>query len=697
MNIKKDIRFRVYVAFTCICLMGIAIIIKAALIQVNDGARLRQMSDDMHTRTIKTPAERGNIYNEEGQLLCSSIPQFDVHVDFSVIKPELFRENVDSLAINMSHLFNDAPASHYKKLLAEGYKKQSKYFLLRKNMPYYQYQELRHFPIFNKGQRRGGFIEDPRIKRINPYGMLAYRTIGLWRANSQAIGMEATYDSLLNGEQGTRLEQKSTGGVWMPVPGGEVEPQNGRDIVTTLDMGIQNVAEHSLMSVLQQYQCLYGTVIVMEVQTGKIRALVNLGRQKDGSYWEDFNYAMLPTEPGSTFKLVTLTALLNDKYISVEDKVNCEGGAIRFGNRTMRDSHLGLGMLSIRDAFAHSSNAAMAKLAYQHYYKEPQKFIDQLKKLHLHERTGIDIAGERRPLVKSPSSKSWSATTLPWMATGYEVLVSPLHTAMVYNAVANNGRMMRPYLISAVREYGKDVQTFKPQAIVEAIGDSSTVRQLQACTREVAISGTAKHIQGPYYPIAGKTGTAQVADKGIKYSDGVYQGSFVGYFPADKPRYTVAVVIRTKPHSGAYYGGTIAAPVFRMVADRIFAHNKGSWDGPLDSISKLKKAPMYAKQATSASYGVLLGALGKKYEGGQDAYIKQLTTDTVKKTMHLKQANAYVGMVPDVSGMGLKDAVYLLEKQGLNVQVQGRGKVQLQSIAPGTKANKGQTIILQLS
>lgn len=696
MNVKRDIRFRVYVAFSGICLLGIAIIVKAATIQVNEGPQLRKLSSEMHTRTTLLPAERGNIYTEDGQLLCSSIPQFDVHVDFSVIDHDLFYQNVAELSKSMSELFGDESALQYENKLRAAYKSKAKYYSLRKNMPYYQYQALRSFAIFNKGRRRGGFIEDPKVKRINPYGMMAYRTIGLWRENSQTVGMEATYDTVLNGETGRRIEQKATGNVWIPVDGSEVEPQNGKDLVTTLDIGIQEVAEHALMSIVQQHECLYGTCIVMEVETGKIRALANLGRQKDGTYWEDFNYAMIPTEPGSTFKLMTLISLLNDKYVTVNDMVNCEGGAIRFGNRTMRDSHLGLGVLSIRDAFAHSSNAAMAKLAYQYYYKHPEKYIEQLKKLHLHERTGIDLAGERRPLVKTPASKSWSATTLPWMATGYEVLVSPLHTCMIYNAVANNGRMMRPYLISAVRDYGRNIKTFAPKVVEESIGDSATVAQLQSCVREVAISGTAKHIQGPFYTIAGKTGTAQVADKGIKYTDGVYQGSFVGYFPADKPKYTIAVVIRTKPHSGAYYGGTIAAPVFRMVADKIFTTGLTNYKGPLDSLSKLNKGKMPAAPAMAHSYNVLLGALGKKAENNIGAtYITKLQADS-NKHIHLQPGRIAGSAVPDVTGLGLKDAVYLLEKQGLQVTIQGRGMVRTQSIAPGTRAVKKQTIVLQL-
>jgi len=679
-------------------MFGAAIIIKAAVIQVKEGPQLRQLAKEMHTDTTTLYAERGNIYTEDGLLLCSSIPQFDIHIDFSVISPKLFNNNVDSLAACLSNLFMDETPAQYKALLEKEYDDGDQYYLLRKNLPYYQYEAVRSFPIFNKGKGYGGFIEDPQIKRVNPFGMLAYRTIGLWRENSKAIGLEDKYDSVLTGENGSCVVQKETGGVWVPVDGSEIEQKNGKDIVTTLDIGIQDVAEHALMSVLQQYECLYGTCVVMEVQTGKIRALVNLGRQKDGSYWEDFNYAMMPTEPGSTFKLATLLSLLNDKYINVNDMVDAEGGAIRFGNRVMRDSHLGLGVMPIWKAYAESSNAAMAKLAYTYYYKQPEKFVDHLRALHLNVRTGIDLRGERRPFVNSPDSKTWSATSLPWMATGYEVMITPLHTCMLYNAIANGGKMMKPYLISSIREYGKDVKVFEPQVLVDKVGDSSTVAQLKECMMAVVREGTARSIKSPYYTIAGKTGTAQVADKGIRYSDGVYQGSFVGFFPTEKPKYTIAVVIRTKPHSSAYYGATIAAPVFRMIADKVFSTSMGSWKGPLDSLARVSDNKIVAHEATDASYQVLLNAIGMKAVMPQvtASTMTELTRDSSKETI-LETESVYQNIMPNVTGMGLKDAVYLLESDGLQVQVQGKGKVQTQSVTPGTKIAKGQNIVLQLS
>jgi len=680
-------------------MFGAAIILKAAWIQVKEGPELRELAKEMRTHNTVLPAERGNIYTEDGMLLCSSVPQFDLHVDFSVIKKDTFNRYVDTLAECLSSLFKDAGKSQYKKQLMAAFKKGEKYYTLKRNLPYYQYQAVRAFPIFNKGKRIGGLIVDSRIRRINPYGMLAYRTIGLYRENVQNIGLEATFDSVLHGKDGSRLDQKVTGGVWMPVEGSEIESVNGRDVVTTIDVSIQEVAQHALMSVLQQYECLYGTVVIMEVQTGKLRALVNLGRQKNGSYWEDLNYAMFATEPGSTFKLATLTALLSDNLVDVERYVDCEGGSKQFADRVMHDSHHGLEKLPIKKAFAQSSNVGMATLAQRYYGNNPGRFIEHLKRLHLTSKTGIDLSGERRPAIITPGSKHWRATTLPWMATGYGILISPLHTCMLYNALANDGKMMKPYLISAIREYGKDVKVFEPEVLVEKIASDEAIKQLKSCVEEVVVSGTGKHIQSSFYKIAGKTGTAQVADKGIRYTDGVYQGSFVGYFPADKPRYTIAVLIRTKPRSTSYYGGTLAAPVFRMISDKIFADGMGHWDDPLDSLSKNGPPALAANlAATSSNYKKLLKSIGKTAFAEIDAppqAVSQLTLDSGKNAF-IKPRSVYTGIVPDVKGLSVKDAVYLLEHQGLKVWVKGRGTIKGQSLAPGAKITKGQEIALLL-
>lgn len=697
MNIKRDIRFRVYVAFTCICLFAVAIMIKAAYMQVNEGAKLREMSERMHTRTFTVPAERGNIYTETNELLCSSMPVFDVHIDFSVIDSELFYENVDTLAQQLAGFFDDKnkTAGFFSRELRRRYKNgdSNKYYSLCSKLKYNEYQEIREFNIFNKGQNRGGFIAEDKTDRINPYKDLAYRTIGLYREHAQIVGLEAKYDSVLSGREGSKVVQKLTGGVWAPVPGGVIEPENGKDIVTTIDLDIQGIAEYAVKDLCKKYDLEYGTCVVMEVKTGKVRALVNLGRQPDGEYYEDFNYAMLPTEPGSVFKLVTLSALFNDKYVGINDIVDAEGGRKHFGRLVMKDSHFGDYKMTILDAFAHSSNVAHAKLAHQYYQDKPEQFLKHVKKLHLHEKTGIDLKGEWPAKVKSPESPTWSKTSLPWMATGYEVQITPLHTCMLYNAVANNGKMMRPYLVSEIRELGKTVKKIHPKVLEESIGDSATVAQLQACVKEVGLTGTAKNIKSPFYSIAGKTGTAQVADKGIKYSDGVYQGSFVGYFPADEPRYTIAVVMRTQKHARTYYGNAIAAPVFKMIADRVFASGKG-WAVPVDSVELSE--PVVAQKATGVSYRVLLNAIGKYINVPERNTVMQVSADSSKRLI-AEAKPVYKGHVPDVSGMGLRDAVYLLEREGLLIHIKGKGKVRAQSIAPGTLVAKGQEITLELS
>ncbi len=684
-------------AFTGVCLFGAAIIVKAAMIQVKEGPELRALASEMRTNKSVLPAERGNIYSEKGQLLCSTIPQFELRVDYSVINQDTFYHYLDTLAGSLAALFKDGSKQKYKNKLLTGFRKKAKYDLLKRNLAYYQYQAVRSFPIFNKGKRIGGLISESRIKRINPYGMLAYRTLGLYRENAQTIGLEATYDSILHGRNGSRLDHKVTGGVWMPVEGSEIEPQNGRDIVSTIDVSIQEVAQHALMSVLQQYECQYGTVIVMEVQTGKIRALVNLGRQKDGSYFEDLNYALFPTEPGSTFKLATITSLFSDRFVKADSRIDCEGGQKRFANRIMHDSHHGLSVLSIREAFAQSSNVAMASLAQRYYGTAPEQFIAHLDRLHLTERTGLDLIGERKPAVIRPKTKHWSATTLPWLSTGYGILVSPLHTCMLYNALANDGKMMKPYLVSAVREYGRDIREIQPTVLVEKIAPDDVVRELQSCVEAVVEKGTGKHIRSPYYKIAGKTGTAQVADKGIKYSDRVYQGSFVGYFPADEPRYTIAVAIRTKPRSSSYYGGTLAAPVFRMISDKIFADGLGKWEDPLDSMTLKSKNKLAARVATTGyNYEMLTKELGLSAPlNAEPSTVVKLEVDS---SQHLKSRKVpvYYGVVPDVKGLSLKDAVYLLEQQGMRVQIKGRGTVSGQSVAPGSAIVKGQNITLQL-
>jgi cell division protein FtsI (penicillin-binding protein 3) len=669
---------------------------KAAWVQVVNGPQLRSMARNMNLRNDTLFAERGNIYSEDGVLLCSTIPQFDLHIDFSVIKKDTFDKYKDTLAESFSAILKDKSKAAYLYELTTEFNDTARYYELAHNLPYYDYQLIKQLPIMKLGSRRGGLVVEQKNKRINPFNVMALRTIGLWRKNSQVIGLEATYDSVLKGANGYCIKQRMPGGQWMIIQGSEQEPTNGFDLVTTLDVSIQDIAEHALESQLSKFECLYGTCIVMEVKTGKIKAIANLGRQKDGSYWEDFNYAMIPTEPGSTFKLMTLLSLFNDKHITVEDQVNAQGGSASFGNRTMKDSHLGLGVLTVKQAFALSSNVAMAKLAYQFYAANPTVYTNFLKKLQLDQKTGIDLLGERKPVVKTPLNKSWSATSLPWMATGYEVMIAPLRTCMIYNAVANNGTMMKPYLVNAIRSFDKDVQVFEPEVVVPQIASKDAIRQARQALEEVVLTGTGKHIQSPFYSIAGKTGTAQVADKGITYTDGVYQGSFVGYFPANNPTYTIAVVVRTKPHSGAYYGGTIAAPVFRMIADKIYANSIGQNHNQFDSLAKVNNSNVVAVAQQGSKVNKILQALSYKYTNASNATWTQLQ-DVNSTGARSAGVPIYANNMPDLSNMHLSRAIALLEACGLKVEVKGAGQKVSQSILPGQKIVKGQKVTITLN
>lgn len=693
MSVKRDIRFRVYISFTFMVLLGLAIILKAINIQASEGGQLRAKAERAHIRNQILPAERGNIYDEEGTVLSSTIPQFDLRIDFSVINKDTFSKNVDSLSKCIAGLFKDETANEYKIQLKSAFNKKNRYWLLRKNAPYYQYQAVRSFPILNKGKNRGGFIAEINAKRENPYGMLAYRTIGLWRPDFPNIGLEKTYDSLLSGKPGARIIRKTTGAVWMPMEGSEVDPVNGKDIVTTIDINIQDIAEHALLDIVSKYECLYGTAIVMEVKTGKILALANLGRQKDGSYWEDYNYALLPSEPGSTFKLFSLLSMLDDGYININSTINVNGGRRRFGNQTVVDDHSGMGVITVKKALEVSSNVAFATMIDKYYHDDPMKFIRHLQSYGLNKKTGIDLVGERSSLIKTTQSKSWNkVTSLPWIGYGYESLITPLHTCMVYNAVANNGRLMKPYLVSEIKEYGKVIKTINPVVLNPQIAKPSSIKQAQEALHGVVEEGTARGIKSPFYTAAGKTGTAQVADKGISYSDGVRQGSFVGYFPYEKPQYTIMVLVRSKPH-GVYYGAVIGAPVFKAIADKLYASHIGGWSVPADSV--LDKKELKDVTSTSENLMTVFAGLGWKTTFPERSVFAKMDVSADNKYNIQKDA-IIKNKIPDLSGMGLKDALYLLETLGLHVTVSGVGKVINQSLQVGDNLVVGQSIHLNL-
>ncbi len=692
MEIKKDILWRVYLCFLGMILLGFVVLGRAFYIQRVQGSHWEKMGDSLHLKYIPVEAERGTIYSEEGNMLSTSVPIFDVFIDFGAQglrekEGKRFKNNIDTLSSCLANLFKDKTTADYKKQLQWAYNNEERYFILKKKISFSEYQQLRNFPLVKEGRNRSGFIFDARDRRINPYVLLANRTIGLSRENnSKNVGLERTYDSLLKGTPGHRL-MRYIAGAYMPVEGAEVEPENGKDIITTLDTYIQDVTESALMKMMVNNNSLHGTAIVMETSTGKIKAIANLGKQADGTYTEDLNYGIgKATEPGSIFKLATLISLLEDKYVDINSIIDCEGGAKQFYGLRIKDSHLGTGSITVKEAFYRSSNVAFAKLADQYYHSQPSRFVNHLHRLRLDTFTGIDItAASGKPTIKKPSNRSWANTTIPFMAHGYEELVTPLHMLMVYNAVANDGKMMKPYLVSAIRNFGIDVRTIQPQILVNKICSDETLVQLKECLSAVVDSahGTGhKVLFDSAYAIAGKTGTAVTAlnNKGYNKGNKIYQASFIGYFPANMPKYSLAVVIQNSNESKLIYGADVSGTVFKEISDKIYGRF------------------LSTKKYTSP---VTTDTLPYNYYGWKnDISVLQnlLQWNKVAARMTMNELTASgSGTLPNVSGMGLKDAVNLLENMGLKVAINGRGRVVNQSISAGSFIKKGQTISIILN
>jgi cell division protein FtsI (penicillin-binding protein 3) len=706
MDIKKDILWRVYLCFIAMALLGFVVLGRTFYIQRVEGKHWRSMGDSLHTKFIPIQAERGTIYSEDGNMLSTSVPIFDVFIDFGAEglrekKGKRFKENIDSLSISLANLFKDKTAADYKKMLQLGYKNEDRYFTLKKKISFSEYQALRLFPLVRQGRNKSGFIIDIRDKRINPYVLLANRTIGLSREDStKNVGLERSYDSLLKGSTGQRL-MRYAAGAYVPVDGAEVDPENGKDIITTLDTYMQDVAENALMKMLVNNNSLHGTAIVMETATGKIKAIANLGKQADGTYAEDLNYGIAKaTEPGSVFKLATTMSLMDDGYVTKNTIVDCEGGAKYFYGLRIKDSHLGAGAMTVKEAFARSSNVAFAKLADQYYHNQPSKFINNLHKYRLDVLTGVDItASSAKPTIKKPTNRSWANTTIPYMAHGYEELVTPLHMLTLYNAVANNGKLMKPYLVSGVKQYGVELRQIQPQVLVEKICSNETLAQLKECLTAVvdSVHGTGhKILFDSAYKIAGKTGTAVTAlnNKGYNKGNKIYQSSFIGYFPAQNPKYTMAVVVQNTRESKLVYGADVSGRVFKEIADRIY--------GRYLSTQKYKSVTgfdtlQYNYYGTSKDVKSIFNQMNISYNANNTANVIQQVSYKNSKVIAGANVTVVKNVVPNVTGMGLKDAINILENAGLKTLVSGKGKVVNQSITAGTSFKKNQTITLLLN
>lgn len=694
--------WRVYLSFIGIVLLSMVVLGRAFYIQRVEGEHWRSMSDSMHQKFQELDAERGTIYSEDGQMLSTSIPFFDIYMDFGAEglrdkEGKRFKENIDSFSMALAGFFGDKTASEYKKDLKLAYIEKNRYYLLKKGLSFEQYKKFRQFPLVKLGRNKSGVIAEVKSKRLNPFGLLAKRTIGLARENAQNVGLERTYDTLLKGTTGKRLVRFIAGGAAVPIEGYEIDPENGKDVITTLDINMQDIAENALMKMMVQSEAQHGTCIVMEVRTGKIKAIANLGRTASGNYEENLNYALQTTEPGSTIKLATLLAVLDEGSSKINDWVEVgTAGRQYVGVRNITDAeHSPKAVLTVREAFAHSSNVGMAKLAYKAFANNPDKFKTYLHRYHLDKRTGIGLVGEEAPLLPRWKRNKEGLHAMLTMSFGYAIEVSPLHTLMLYNAVANEGKMMRPYLVSSIKSNGVVVKEIQPEVIEDQIAKPSTIKAARQSMEAVATEGTAKDVfKETPFAVAGKTGTAHVAGGDVKYYHGVYQASFAGYFPADKPEYSCVVVIKTRPHAAIHYGGQLAAPVFREVATKLYAmyvqrNQLAPMQLPADSSYNAYAG--YAPDIKKVLENMNVGYRDSSRKSSWSAVYNNLNKPVVKAAVVGKKT------VPDVRNMTLKDALYVLENLDLKVSIKGRGKVVAQDIAAGTPVRKDQTITLLLN
>ncbi len=698
MNIRTNILLRVYAAFGLIILFAVAVMAKMFQVQVVEGDRYRAMADSLSTKYATVEASRGNIYSIDGSLLATSVPEYDIRMDLfagGIEDNDVFFSKIDSLAAKLSNYFKDRSEREYSRALRNARQDGQRYFLIKRNISYQDLKAIKKFPIFNMGRYKGGMIAVQENKRILPFRDLASRTIGYYNVNSNTtVGLEGAYGDYINGETGKRLVQRIAGGVWMPVnEDAEIAPKAGADVISTIDVNMQDLAQNALKKQLIKSAADFGCVLVMEVKTGEIKAIANFTKVGDGNYKETYNYAIAQSaEPGSTFKLASYLVAIEDGKFGLNDIVDTEGGTFKIYRHTIRD-HEDEGVISMKVAFEKSSNVAIVKQIYKNYKDNPSEFTSKLRALHLNDKLGLQISGEGAPWIKTPKDKSWSGLTLPQMAYGYELKMSPIQILTLYNAVANNGKMIAPLFVHEIRRLGNTVELFKARVINEKICSDKTLGLLKEMLEGVVEEGTASAIKSPLYKIAGKTGTAQVADGSKGYRVRKYQASFCGYFPADNPKYSMIVVVQN-PTKGSYYAASVAGPVFREVADVVFGSDlemNTEYKAPqLVGNTKMPEVKGRYKKSTQNVYKTL-GVKALFASNSQD----ELGIDT-NSGIAYKEVKMNKGLVPNVEGMGLKDALFVLGNSGLSPVVKGNGEVISQSLAAGTPIYKGTRILIEL-
>jgi cell division protein FtsI (penicillin-binding protein 3) len=674
-----------------------AVLFQLGRVQYIQGNKWKKMSEEISVREHIIHAVRGNIYSNDGSLLATSIPEYELRMDLfagGILDDKIFYSKVDSLAFSLANFFKDKSAKEYARYLRNGRQDSARYLLIKRRVSFQDLKKIRKFPIYNIGTYSGGLVATQYNKRILPFQYLAARTIGYKNENvKNGVGLEGAYSEYINGENGRQLVQSIGRGVFVPINRDtEVAPKDGADIISTIDINMQDLAQSALEKQLIKSKAHHGAVIVMEVATGEVRAVANFTKVEEGVYKETFNYAIAGNQdPGSTFKLASYMALLEDKLVDTNTMI--ETGNYPIPGHIIKDSHGSIGNVTVKVAFEQSSNAAIAKLVNVNYRDNQFKFTDHLYRWGLNQKLGLQIPGESKPVVKNPNNKSWNKNmTLPQMAYGYEMELTPLKMLSFYNAVANNGKYIAPLFVKEIRRLGNPIEQFKAKVINEKICSDVTLSKVKAMLEGVVINGSGKQIvYNPKYKIAGKTGTAQVADANLGYkAKKQYQASFVGYFPADKPKYSMIVVINDP--KGDYYGALVSGPVFREVADRIYAS-----DSKMATVTKENyvgnTTPPASKVGYSQAVKKVYNAFGIKALYAKTDGVSAVDTSngiSYQETLPIK------GVMPNVNGMGLKDAMYLLGNVGLKAQVKGSGKVVSQSIQAGSRIGKGLMVQIQL-
>lgn len=706
MEIRKSIVSRIAIIYFFLLVFGLVVIFKMISVQQIKNERWEQIAKNLKENTVKIEPNRGNICADDGSVLATSVPGYFVRIDLAAegVK-RVFSNESDSLAFYLSSFFKDASRQEYNQRLNAAYKNGNRGFMLTpRKVDYQELQQIKRFPILRRGRFGGGMIIEQENQRVTPLGSLALRTIGDLNkgayggvhGNIGYTGLEGAYEQYLKGKEGISYRENLSGR-W--VTRTEIEPQDGMDVITTINVKLQDITESALLRNLEKHSADWGTAILMEVETGEIKAIANLGKES-GGYTENYNYALGNQgcyEPGSTFKLISLMAAMEDGLIDTSDVYDTGSGVWKYRDRTIYDSDYrygGHGKMTVKQIFEKSSNVGVAKIITSAYEKNPKNFVDRVYGFGLNKPLGLEVKGEGKPFFKYPGDTDWWGTTLAWMSYGYESKMTPLQVLTFYNAVANNGRMVKPRLVNEIRENGVLIRQYKTEVINPMIATRETVGKAQKMLEGVCEYGTGRSLQNPWFTIAGKTGTAQIATGTGGYQKGMYLASFAGYFPADNPKYSLIVTINN-PRSGAFYGGSVAGPVFKEIAERVFAVRNLFEES--DEEPETPEIPVLPEIKKGPSENIMRVAHELKIENltGEPstllASIKKVDNKLVLDEMEIPS-----GKVPDVRGMGATDAIFILENVGLRVKIKGIGKVKEQSLPPGSGYSRGAYVYLTL-